>query len=185
VDMEGAFGASWRTSGDILWGFAGTTQNTTVGIDGPRLLYVSEPTGSAAPTAASSQSGPANSIIAFKNYFIESPAPNDMFDGTVANSGIGNPTDDPSWTSRASLGFNSTNLLPLEAPLGTGMDLYRLPQTNDQSLVTNEGLFTINLVTDTITFTPVVVPEPGTLALLGGAAISLGFSRRRRGSISL
>ena len=179
ADMQAAFGTGWRTSGDVFWGVAGTTQNTAQGSDPIRLLYASEPTGSTAPAASSSQSGPAGNIISFKNNW-----QTNGIEGSVGNSATLDPTAlSTSWTNsvgNAAGPFGTGALNPLEALLATKLDLFRMPQTTTGQPVTNEGTFSINFGANTISFAP-QVPEPSSAVLAGvGLLFWIGRCRYRR-----
>jgi hypothetical protein len=185
ADMLFAFGANWRTSGDIFWGVVGTTQNdnTRPAPDNIiRLLYVSEPLGTT-PIASPGQSGPANLVNTFKNIWIN-PTANGGVERTVPNSATEDPTLANSWTgslANANGPFGSGNLSPLEDLLANPLDVFRVPQTGTGQPVTNEGRFSINFATDVITFTPVVVPEPSSVSLICIATLgSFGLRRLRR-----
>jgi hypothetical protein len=181
-EMTAAFGASWKTSGDISWGVVGTTQNTATGSDPIRLLYISEPLGTT-PTASSSQSGPANAIIAFKNNWQTTGT-----ETSISNSATEDPTQPSSWAGSISAAppFGSNSLSPIEDTLGNGLELFRIPQTTTGQPVTDEGRFNINLTTGAITFTPQAVPEPTTTALFCvalGSCAGLRRLRRRRTTV--
>lgn len=180
ADMQSAFGLNWRTAGDVYWGVIGTTQNTAAGSDPIRLLYASLPTASTAPAASSSQSGPANNIITFKNAWQTAGV-----EGSVANSAIMDPGNANSWTNsvgNAAGPFGTGALTPLEALIGTQLDLFRMPQTTTLQPVTNEGTFSLNTTSNLITFAP-PVPEPSTTALAGVVLLVwIGRLRSRRGS---
>ena len=184
ADMQAAFGAGWRTSGDVFWGVAGTTQNTAQGSDPIRLLYASEPTGGTAPAASSSQSGPSGAIISFKNNW-----QTNGIAGSVSNSATLDPTisTPPSWTNsvgNAAGPFGTGALNPLEALLATHLDLFRMPQTTTGQSVTNEGTFAINFGANTISFVP-QVPEPSSAVLAGfGLLVWIARSRYRRASVA-
>lgn len=178
TDMQAAFGINWRTSGDIFWGVVGTTQNTAQGSDPIRLIYASEPAGSTAPAASSSQSGPSGTIISFKNNW-----QTNGIEGSLGNSASLDPSAlTTSWTNsvgNAAGPFGTSALTPLEALLSSNLDLFRIPQTTTGQPVTNEGFFSINPGANSVTFTP--TPEPSSAALAGlGLLVWIGRCRSRR-----
>lgn len=174
ADLTSAFGSL----SNISWGIVGTTQNTAANGDPIRLLYSSEPTGSSAPTASSSQSGPATQIIGFKNYWISLTGSQ----GTVSNSAFEDAGNTQSWTTKIGTTFGTGAIAPIEAPLTSSLDLFRIPQTTTGQPVTNEGTFSFNPGNSTVTFTSsslAAVPEPSTF-LFGCAIVgALGIKRRR------
>jgi MYXO-CTERM domain-containing protein len=182
ADLGTAFGGNLS---NVSWGVVGGTQNTagTAPDNLTRLLYVSEPTG-AVPTALSSQSGAATNIVNLKNYFLTLTASQ----GTVSNSAFGDPTQPNSWSTRISNAFGFSNLSPIEGPLGSSLDLFRVPQTTSGQPVTNEGAFSFNSGTSTVTFSvpggASPVPEPST-ALFGALSLGAMAFRRRRAASSL
>ena len=180
TDLSNTFGANWAST--VTWGVVGTTQNTaTTAPDNlTRLLYSSEPVGTT-PTASSSQSGPANSIIAMKNYWQSLTATQ----GTVPNSAIGDPNNAGSWTARVSTSFGSPGVLnTIESAVNSNLDLFRIPQTTSGQPATNEGFFSLNTGAGTVSFNVTPVPEPSTL-LFGCALVgALGLNRRRVAAIA-
>lgn len=190
TDMGNAFGggtASWKTSGDLLWGAAAATGAAAVGNDDIRTLYVSEPAGTTV-TAQIDQSGPSNNIAAYRTGYFRNQTAGSVNQsvsgvGTVVGT-VGTPNSSTSWVHFAPTSFvDSNNIAPFESVFNHSFVLYRIPQTQDQSQITTVGTFTFNIGTgvneSSILFTP-AVPEPGTLALFGMAALSLGFRRSRR-----
>ena len=174
-DLTTAFGANWAST--VTWGVVGTTQNTAAAAPDnlTRLLYSSEPVGTT-PTASSSQSGPANSIISMKSYWQGLTASQ----GTVANSAFEDPNNAGSWTARVSTSFGSPGVLnTIESAVNSNLDLFRIPQTTSLQPVTNEGFFSLDTGAGTVSFNDSAVPEPSTL-LFGCALVgALGLNRRR------
>ena len=175
ADLTTAFGG---TTG-LIWGVVGTTQNTaaTAPDNLTRLIYTSEPIGST-PTASSSQSSPANSIIGMKNYWLTLTASQ----GTVSNSAFEDASNANAWSTKVAGAFGSPSIMnTIEDPLANNrIDLFRVAQTGANQPITDEGYFSFNAGTVTFTSSSLVpAPEPSTmlfgLAMLG----AIGLNRRR------
>jgi hypothetical protein len=173
TDLTSAFGSNWKTLGDVLWGIVGTPGPSSINGDAANLVYISEPVGTN-PLSSSAQSTVRVNIQALSNLY-DPIASQGVARGSL-NGNIGNSV---SWTTKMAGVFGASgNLSPIEAPLQSSLDLYRLPNSSDQALITNEGRFSFNFTDATITFTP--TPEPTGAALLCLSVGSLAGVRRFR-----
>jgi hypothetical protein len=199
TDLTAIYGATWFTRSDILWGVVGV-QSVAGNGDLANTLYASKVTfvpGLALPWArrSSSQQGTTGSTVqSMVSGYINDP------EGSTANSTLGviqNTSDVNNWSNfnpggsvTSSFGAYTPSI---EGSSATGignapLDLFRLVRTgvDDGSGFTTgngsyEGTFQI-AGNGQVTFN--VVPEPSAAVLLGLGASVLGWTRRRRPSVT-
>jgi|GEM_PF-3615753 len=179
--LQTTFGLNWRTDSNVLWGVVGTNQNV-LNTDPIRTLYVGKPAVSSDPfDSIPPPNGPnavsANNIVSMLSYYTG----NQNSESIVLGGVVGSPGNANSWTTRVanSLSNAPLGILETEVTNAIGLDLFRTPTTASGQPVTFEGRFNLG-AGDTITFSPTVVPEPSTYALLAIGGVALFGLRRLR-----
>lgn len=190
TDLSNTFGATWRTDGNVFWGFISATSSnaaTTVNGDPGRTLYGSS--NGAALTRVGSNTQ--NSVISNINSML---AEQGFTVGglSTANSNKASLKTNTSltWNAFADTGAGGTGFsygANLTGSPSASLDLYRIVRTgiDDGTGFTTgngtlEGYFSIDN-SGIVSFTA-AVPEPSTYALLGFGLVALVALRRFRGA---
>ena len=180
---------TWQTNSSLYWGVFGsnTKASQTVGPDPANTLFATVPQGSAALTTSSNstQRSTTTKYTALLNAYVTnfSTQQQNVSTNNSSKGLIQNTTDGNSYASfqpannSFGLGVSTENSFG-NGTAGAALDLYRLEPSVNGSPGVDLGSFTIS-DSGTVTFMA-AVPEPSSLALLGGAAVLLGWRRGRR-----
>jgi hypothetical protein len=180
TDFGTAFGSA--TPSGLLFSVLGYNGTGTFSGDGFRTYYLAEPIGGTVPNTSTAQSTQITAISGLAgNYGGLSTGA--ISSGTIFTpGGSGLSSIQNSLTSRIASNLGNNQLSPIETAEGTTLELFRLPQSSTTP-GTDLGTLSFDNALNTLTFTPLPVPEPST-AFFGVLALGTIIARRHRKAIA-
>jgi hypothetical protein len=198
TDLVNAFGADWKSRGDVLWGVYGGNWNAAVGSDSLYTLYGVRERSTADIQAqaynlgsAATQSQPSTKIKDFGEAYALTGTASGLTTGVNPFASIQSSFADNDFAEYqtnnggTSFGYFQAALGDFtNGTSGSVLDLFRMQTGSSSSKGTYEGSFTIS-DSGIVTFGVVAVPEPTTISfvLLAGGMLVVFALRRGKAAV--